>query len=213
MEIINKRFIWQKNIVFSLKQRDGSYALLQMLEHKGQVAVYRHCRKKDEWEDVVLSPDDVYFTCYVLRAFTSRSTIIIHKEIKPIKGLKVSETKINATSLSEMTLWKGTKDERTFIACDGKNGIGLHNAGRNEKGEIFDEFKPIDITDYDKYKDFQMSGLGDYPEFNERVFLCHKYQKFFDPAKELAFNRPLDLDCRTYIDLISGKVLISKLGY
>jgi hypothetical protein len=70
----------------------------------------------------------------------------------------------------------------------------------------------ISIADYDRYSDVELAHIRDYPEFNERLFLCSELECDFDPLKELVFDRSLDPICSNYVNIISGKRL-SECGY
>ena len=46
-----------------------------------------------------------------------------------------------------------------------------------------------------------------------RLALCSVASQNVDPLKELAFDRSIPLEYRTYVDIIAGKVSVSSLGY
>jgi hypothetical protein len=133
----------------------------------------------------------------------------VQKNIEPVESVEFPETNIDIGGSSrKLTLWKGTADERSFLMMgEGKNSL------REIKGRYLEDYTPIALRDYRAYADVELTNLRDYPEFNERLYLCSLKQKNFDPLKELAFNRPLGLECKTYIDIIAGKTRISGLGY
>ena len=59
----------------------------------------------------------------------------------------------------------------------------------------------------------ELTNLYDYATFNERLLLCELFGRNVDPLREIAFNRPIPLEYRTYIDLIGGKTVLKELGY
>ena len=206
------RIIWKKDSLFSIRLRNGHYALLQMLSIGGQVAVFNCFQETDKWSDVRLSADKVLFTGTILRSITSRSVTAIHKDVVPVANLKCSEERISiGDGFRYVTVWKGTDDERTFLMM----GVGENRLRRTdyENDRYREEYTPIAIEDFELYEDVELTGLYDYPEFNERLLLCELFGRNVDPLKEIAFNRSLPLEYRTYIDIISGKVRLSELGY
>ena len=43
-----------------------------------------------------------------------------------------------------------------------------------------------------------------FTKFNERLYLCYKFGKNVDPMKDLVFNRPIPIEYKEYIDIISS---------
>lgn len=127
------------------------------------------------------------------------------KNIKPLLGIEYPKFKISQSHGNRrIVLWKDTENEQNFIF------IGVGNNFLSKEGRLH---IPISIDDYEKYREYEMEGFHIYPEFNERLLLCCELRSNIDPTKELAFNREIPLEYRTYIDIISGKVRLSELGY
>ena len=203
---------WRDGRIFSLQLRDGRYGLLQMLGKNGQVAVFNHFRNNDDWNGVKLDSEDVLFVCYLIKNDLSRSKINFQKNLSAVKGLSIPDLTINISGgFRQLKLWEGSDEERSLMMM-GDGNYGLYRTFR-QHGQIKEEYTPITIEDYEKYKHLELSNLRGYPEFNERLYLCSILNRNFDPLKELAFNRPLDIKCKTYVDIIAGKVPISELGY
>jgi hypothetical protein len=203
---------WKKDRLFSIKLRNGHYALLQMLATKGNIAALNCFREADEWSGVRLTADKVLFIGVMLRSVTNRSVIAIHNDIVPVPNLEYPEEQIHiGNDFRTVTLWDGTEDERSFLMMgEGENSLRrIHR----ENGQPREEYTPISNNDFDLYKDLELTGLYDYPEFNERMFLCELFGRNVDPLKEIAFNRPVPLEYRTYIDIIAGKIPLRELGY
>lgn len=207
-----KRIIWKEGQVFSIRLKNDKYVLAQMITKHGQIAVFKNFQDKDNWENIILNKNDILFCCFLARTDLKRIAEVVHKKVEPILDLPKIDWTINSGGGSRMkTLWKGTPNEKTFILLgEGKNV--LHRSYRLD-GEIKEETIPISNEEYDKYKHYEPSFLRGYPEFNERLYLCSIKGENFDPLKELIFDRELDLECSTYIDIISGKVPKNELGY
>lgn len=203
---------WRNGQLFSMQLRDGSYALLQMLAKKRQVAVLNCFSKEDNWTDIELDSSDVLFVTTLLRSVLKRSVLNIHKDIQPIKDIEIPQFRISIGSeFRTVVLWPGTEDERRVLTM-GKGNNKLYRV-ICEGETIREEVTPISVDDYDKYVDLELTNLSDYPSFNERLYLCCLLGKKIDPLKEMAFNRSLSKESRTYIDIIGGKTPLAELGY
>ncbi len=55
--------------------------------------------------------------------------------------------------------------------------------------------------------------MNDLPSLNERLFLCYKLKKNVDPSKEIMFKQQIPLEYKTYVDIISGTIPLTDLGY
>jgi len=211
--IPNKRQMrWKKNQVFSLKLRNGSFVLIQMLPERGRIAVFNIFRDEDRWDDVTLMPSDVLFYCIIVRSILVRSVTNTATHVSGIEGLALPESGISiGLGFRQLTFWAGTDDERTFLML----GQGLNSVRHIDRkgGKVSERYSPIPPGKYKNYVGLDLTNLRDYPEFNERLYLCCLKRKNFDPLKELAFNRPLGIECKVYVDIISGKTRISSFGY
>jgi hypothetical protein len=208
---------WKNNSVISAELRDGTFVLLQMLDTKGYLAALNHYREVDDWDGVVLAKSDVLFITLALRSFMARTKIRRVTNVDAIQGLKVPDgptTKINTEpEWRHVTLWPGTEDEITVLVQGGKGLVGLHTSGRNSKGKIVDEYRPIKPSEYKKFKRMETAHLSDYPSLNERLLLCRGKGWNFDPMRNLEFDWPLDRECSVYAQIISGRVRLADLGY
>ncbi len=207
----SKRVPHREGRVFSVKLRNGWFAVLQMLR-RPNVAVFNEFRSEDDWDDIELDDGKVLFVCPVLRAFLKRSQLHFHTKIKPVQSIDVPEWTLNPQGAWEnVTVWPGTPHERTVMTKGGEGGVGLYRSFC-EPGNVGDEYVPVSLADYDLYLNIETAHLRDYPEFNERLFLCSELEYNIDPLKELMFRRPMDPICRPYIGIVSGE-RISKYGY
>jgi hypothetical protein len=207
----SKRVPWREGRVFSVKLRNDWFVLLQMLSSPN-VAVFNEFRSEDDWDDIELDAGNVLFVCPVLKAFLKRSQLHFLTNIKAAHSIDIPAWKLNTRGPWEnVTVWPGTPHERVVMALGGEGRVGLYRSFC-EPGNVGDEYIPISITDYDLYLDIETAHLRNYPEFNERLFLCSELECNIDPLKELMFRRPLDLICRPYVGMMTGE-RIAKYGY
>jgi len=81
---------------------------------------------------------------------------------------------------------------------------------------VFDKvlIQSIDENDSDTINNHELTSVEVYPNLNERLSLCYRFGKNINPQKEVLFNKKdLSKDYKTYIDIISGKVQLSEIGY
>ena len=59
------------------------------------------------------------------------------------------------------------------------------------------------------------NNLLSYEKNKEHTFLylCYKLKKNVDPEKDIMFRQQIPLEYKTYLDIISGVVPLSDLGY
>ena len=62
----------------------------------------------------------------------------------------------------------------------------------------------IPFTDNETIDKYELTDVRIYSEFNERLYLCYKFGRNVDPMKDLVFNRPIPLEYKEYIDIISS---------
>lgn len=206
---------WKKATVFILALRNGDYGLFQMLQEKGRIAVFNHFRSADSWDHVSLNASSILFFAFATTAFFRRSAIRRVQEVTPVANLEYpaeDAPRIDTGSgFRKLTFWPGTAYERTVLTMGtGENSL----ISWTRKGLVIQEHvTPLPAADYDQHADSELTGLEDYPTLNERILLCRIFGRNFDPAKEIAFDRSLPVECTTYIDIIGGQVRLSKLGY
>lgn len=208
----SRRITWKPNRLFSIKLRNGHYALLQMLSSKGQVAVFDCFQDTNDWSCAQLSSANVMFDGTMLDNVLGRSCVTLIEDVAPVEGLVYSKTRIHiGGGFRTVRLWEGTEDEREFLMMgEGKNKLCRYF---REDGQPREEYTPIALEEYDEYKNLELITLYAYPSFNERLYLCDVLGCNVDPLKEIAFCRTPDRECRTYVDIIAGKTPVSELGY
>lgn len=206
------RIHWKENKIVSIELKNGNHALFQMLSIKGWIAVFNCFDFSNKWDDVELIPDAILFKTYIIsKTIFPKSNLTVHKHLEPVKNVGIPQVRINTGFGSrKIKVWKNTSRERELI-LDGEGNNLLKT--ENPKDKYNPDYTPLLLSDYEKVKQYELENLRIYPEFNERLWLCSELKMNFDPLKELAFNRLLDPICETYIDIISGKVLLKDLGY
>ena len=204
---------WNKGQIFSIRLRDGSFALLQKLQEFGHVAIFDAFRTVDSWNDVKLEPSNVLFTCWLIKSVLNRSTISIHNRIETVRGVEESEFAIDpGEGFRKAVFWEGTEHEREIMVMGTGGNLLRHREFKN--GKIHETHTKLSLDEYETVKHFEMTHLRGYPEFNERLYLCALRGTNYDPLREIAFLRNgLDIDNLVYIDIIGGQVKVSDLGY
>ncbi|WP_196888702.1 hypothetical protein [Aureivirga sp. CE67] len=195
---------WSKNKLIALKLRNGKYSLIQLLERKGYIIVYNLFQNTPIFENIILSKELILFKTFVIhKEFLRLSEIEVVKSITPLSVVYPSfpSKLINRGSgFRKIKLWQHTENEVE---------IGFTGIGNNLLANVIEpgntEYSSIKIEEYELYKEYELESLRSYPELNERILLCSELGYNFDPVKELAFNRELDIICKTYIDIISQK--------
>jgi hypothetical protein len=206
------RSIWKPNTVFSVSLRNGTYCLVQTFESKTRLAIFNPFRDNDVWSDVELKPEAVFFYCSVYKNFFQNGHITRRSEITPCLNLEFPARMISIGCVArKVQLWQDTQHQREVVIL-GNSPNSICSTKLNN-GKIHLEYSEIERSEYNEYCSLEVTTLRSYPELNERLLLCSTLGKNYDPLKELAFDRPLCLECIDYIDLISGKRQISELGY
>lgn len=204
---------WKKNKVVSLQLRDGSVALLQMLESRGQVAVFNKFDINENCGNLQLEESMVLFYAWIAKDVLKRSVISEPKNVLPCGGLIYPNKFVDEGSGSRMvTFWPDESEERKIIVMGGDR-LTVCCVGVDSNGSYTENHTEIRPCDYEKYASIEVRGLRGYPEFNERLYLCSVKGCNYDPLKEIAFARELGKENLVYIDIIGGKVKLVDLGY
>jgi len=165
----------------------------------------------DNIKTTALNSDQILFYCHITSCVYKRSEIQIHPEIKGAADWEFPDIAISGNGIRKVTLWRGTAYEREIFAPG--DGYPCLRKLVRKNGNLVEELKKIDKSEYDLYKKYELTNLRGYPEFNERLNLCAKRGENYDPLKEIVFDRELDPEAITYVDIIGGKVKISEFGY
>ena len=200
-----KKVVWRNNQVISIEtkrkdenRKDNIYVLAQMI-NKAQLLIFNLFNKDNNWENVHLSEVPILFCVYVTRQFISNSNIY-KQAIEPLSEYPIPKYVIHPLGMGhrKVTLWQGTPDEREVLVM----GTG---GGRLIEGHIGDHkviIPNIPPTDHDTINKYELTGVHIYAEFNERLYLCHKFGGNVDPMKNLTFNMPVPIEYKEYIDII-----------
>ena len=202
-----KKVIWRANQVISIETRrkdenrkENVYVLAQMI-NKSKLLVFNLFNKDNHWENINLNEVPILFCTSVTRQFISNSNIFKQK-IEPLKDYQPPKYVIDSigAEVREVTLWKETPNERKILIL-GQGGGRLIEGHIGDYIEIISEIPFTDDETIDKY---ELTNVRIYAEFNERLYLCYKFGKNVDPMKDLIFNRPIPIEYKEYIDIISS---------
>ena len=201
-----QKVTWKTNRVISIETRrkdenrkENVYVLAQMI-NKAQLLVYNLFSTDNKWDNIDLSKAPILFCTYVTRQFITNSNVFI-QDIEPLKDYEPPKYRIHTIGacVRRITLWEGTKDEKEIMIL-GEGGGKLIEGDIN--GPVIME--QIPFTDNETIDKYELTNVRIYAEFNERLYLCYKFGKNVDPMKDLVFNRPIPLEYKEYIYIISS---------
>ena len=201
-----QKVTWKANRVISIETRrkdenrkENVYVLAQMI-NKAQLLVYNLFSTDNKWDNIDLSKAPILFCTYVTRQFITNSNVFI-QDIEPLKGYEPPKYQIHTIGAlaRKVTLWEGTADEKEILIL-GEGGGKLIEGDIN--GPVIME--QIPFTDNETIDKYELTNVRIYAEFNERLYLCYKFGKNVDPMKDLVFNRPIPLEYKEYIYIISS---------
>ncbi|MBQ3163540.1 MAG: hypothetical protein IJC02_03240 [Lachnospiraceae bacterium] len=201
-----QKVTWKANRVISIETRrkdenrkENVYVLAQMI-NKAQLLVYNLFSTDNKWENIDLSKAPILFCTYVTRQFITNSNVFI-QDIEPLKDYEPPKYRIHTIGAlaRKVTLWEGTEDEKEILIL-GEGGGKLIEGDIN--GPVIME--QIPFTDNETIDKYELTNVRIYAEFNERLYLCYKFGKNVDPMKDLVFNRPIPLEYKEYIYIISS---------
>lgn len=206
---------WKEGKILSIETRKGVFVLAQMLKSP-YLRFYKAFRKDEHWGKIDVSIFETLFTHAVVNQFLRFSTISIVKEAKPDVHRVESKIWIQPKRIvkKKVKLWQGTGNEREFYMYY-EGGSLVENdlwwsptpekAVRDHPSGVIDKVILEDIPfDADEMIDeHELTNLEVFPGFNERLYLCYKFDKKVDPYKELIFNREIPKEYNVYIDIIS----------
>ena len=201
-----QKVTWKANRVISIETRrkdenrkENVYVLAQMI-NKAQLLVYNLFSTDNKWDNIDLSKAPILFCTYVTRQFITNSNVFI-QDIEPLKDYEPPKYRIHTIGacVRRITLWEGTKDEKEIMIL-GEGGGKLIEGDIN--GPVIME--QIPFTDNETIDKYELTNVRIYAEFNERLYLCYKFGKNVDPMKDLVFSRPIPLEYKEYIYIISS---------
>lgn len=197
---------WKANRVISIEtkrkdenRKENVYVLAQMI-NRAQLLVFNLFSTDNKWENIDLSKAPILFCTYVTRQFITNSNVYV-QDIEPLKDYEPPKYQIHTIGACarKIRVWEGTKDEKEFLII-GEGG------GKLIEGDIDGPviMEKIPFTDNETIDKYELTDVRIYAEFNERLYLCYKLGKNVDPMKDLVFNRPIPLEYKEYIDIISS---------
>ena len=115
---------------------------------------------------------------------------LLNENYKTIVNLLIYQLALSKSRLNGNRSAFDTLQELRTINIGCIRGSGTTQA----VAELFDIKNDVYIT----------SNMAMLYEFNERLYLCYKFGKNVDPMKDLVFNRPIPIEYKEYIDIISS---------
>lgn len=200
------KIAWKANQVISIetkrkdeRRKDNIYVLAQMI-NRAQLLIFNLFNSDDIWNNINITEVPILFCASVTRQFISKSNII-KQNIEPVLDYQPPEYIIDiGAGNRRVTIWKGLPEEREIL-IPGKGGGRLIKGHIGDFEVIIPEISPTDSETIDKY---ELTGVQIYAEFNERLYLCHKFGKNVDPMKDLVFDRLIPLEYKEYIEIITS---------
>ena len=203
------RSIARTNTVYSLKLRQGGYALLQTMSDTCRITVFNEFRNEPDWTGVQLSKSNVLFICSVTRSFFQNSLIEKLSCVTACKDLEMPSSAISLDGHRTVTLTMGSS-KYEIIAMGDKLSL-CHTKWKDGRPSL--SYTNIKRDDFEKVKNLELTTLRAYPELNERLFLCRYLKSNVDPMKEIAFDRELPPQYETYVAIIGGLIPSKQFGY
>ncbi|MGA3599971.1 hypothetical protein [Lysinibacillus agricola] len=205
------KIVWKANQVISIETRykdedrkNNIYVLAQMV-NKAQLLIFDLYSENNNWGDVNLNEVPILFSTTVTRQFIKNSNIY-KQSIKPLTNFELPKYKIESLGMGSrnVTVWKGTTNERNVLILGQGGGrlIEEDMSTGNYKTQII--MPSIPETDSETIDKYELTNVRVYAELNERLYLCYKFGKNVDPLKDLIFDRPIPLEYKEYIDIISS---------
>ncbi|MEX3747912.1 hypothetical protein [Lysinibacillus xylanilyticus] len=205
------KIVWKANQVISIETRykdedrkNNIYVLAQMV-NKAQLLIFDLYSENNNWGDVNLNEVPILFSTTVTRQFIKNSNIY-KQSIKPLTNFELPKYKIESLGMGSrnVTVWKGTINERNVLILGQGGGrlIEEDMSTGNYKTQII--MPSIPETDSETIDKYELTNVRVYAELNERLYLCYKFGKNVDPLKDLIFDRPIPLEYKEYIDIISS---------
>jgi len=201
------RIIWKENKIISIKLRKDLYVLAQM-QTEPYILFFNLFNTNNAWnENVILDNNHALFCTAVTRQFLNNSEILHIKKIKPLLTYipALYWIKKNVTGHREITFWKETENETT-ISTLGEGGGELieKNILKRSEQEVNTIMEEIPFSDNETINSFELTNVRMFPELNERLYLCYKFNRNLDPLKDITFNREIPFDYKIYLKIING---------
>jgi hypothetical protein len=200
------RITWKKNKIISIETRPGNFVLAQMLQSL-TLAIFNLFRSDENWMGTIPSKENVLFYTHVTRQFLQCSNITLQK-LEPVLNISSPNRWIgNDGHGRKVKIFEDTAYEKDILTIGERGKLIEQNFDKD--GRYIGErvlIPSISLDDNIVIDSYELSSIHIYAEFNERLYLCGKYKKNVDPMKDILFNRPIPLEYKTYIDIISDSI-------
>ncbi|GEQ86159.1 hypothetical protein ULMS_16670 [Patiriisocius marinistellae] len=184
------------------------------------IIFYNHSENANLFNDIELKEENILFFHAVTKQFLKKSELET-LSIEPLIDYNIPKLWLKEDSSSRMIkVWENTPDEIEYISL-GENGAKLidknilnldsFTLSQSQKDKISKSNFTKNIDGY--LNEYELTSVEIYPNLNERLLLCKKFNKNVDPAKDILFNEKLPLEYKTYVKIVSGKFPLADLGY
>jgi hypothetical protein len=209
------RFTWKEDNLISLRLRDGSFALGQLLKSP-YIAFFAAFREDDAWPADAAESTPPLFFCAVASVVFKFSTISQQPNVRPKRFEQVPYLWIKRfTGSRKVTVWRGTERERQLLLLSERPGGQLVEKHMDASGpgnpKVIVPSIPLD--DDETIDSYEMNVIATYPNLNERLLLCKQLGKNVDPEKDLTFDRPMRPEYANYLDMLAQKGRPEDWGY
>ncbi len=193
---------WKKGTVVSIETRENIFYLAQLMESP-YLYIFDTCNSSHDWNVRSLEHIKALFCVGVVGQFLKASNIK-KLDIPPKKSLEFPSYWIKKDHTARMyTIWEGTRDEMTFAMSE--LGGSLIQRDMKTNPQDYTHIKAINSNDNDVIDNHETMALRSYPEFNERLYLCHLLGEKVDPLKDLIFQRPMIDEYKVYMQIFIGR--------
>ncbi len=197
-----KKVVWRDNQVISLELRhkdeareENVYCLAQMIDGC-YLLIFDIFNTDNNWENISLEAVPILF-CTAIARGVYRVGNAYRQDIKPLYGYHKPTRRINSFSASHryVTLWEGTPDEMQVCVLGTGGGELIEGDFGKHKVIIPD----IPFSDNETIDRYELTNLGTYPDFQERLYLCYLFGRNVDPLKDLIFGRPIPIEYKDFM--------------
>jgi hypothetical protein len=209
------RVNWKEGNVVSVRLKDGSFVLAQMLKQPF-VVFFDAFQETDEWPATAAEGARPLFFCSITAQFRKLTPIARKSNVRPAVFSKKPCHWIRSFPGSrKVTVYPGTPLERTFIDIAARPGgqlIEMHiDASGFADWPVIMPSIPLD--DDETIDGHEMNVIWTFPLLNERLLLCKTLGRCVDPAKDLTFDRPMLPEYEAVVDIMSNAKTLEELGY
>lgn len=209
---------WKENRLISIKLRNGKFILAQLLQAPYMI-FFNLYNNSAIWSDINIEEKNIIFCHAVTRQFIKSSECSVITNISPLVNYTPPTEWIHAVHSTTKVLHINNTSDRTvvLIAKDPMlvRKYILNSEKNTDPSGIYEKVLQYDLKpkDFDKITSIELTTIEMYPYLNERLLLCHKFNKNVDPYKEIIFDQTLPDEYLDFVNILTNEVDPKKLGY